>query len=149
LEDSLSAALDEKKFRHSPVGLPSTVPTPEWRPYRGLHPEDGHDNVNIPRSNLRPTDWPEAPRGDVLVPYLRAYYTHSGGWFNGQQYGCLGGARVETFLVLYHDGRAIWWMEGSGRHLGKEGSPSRAQLDQYLLWAEDEVEGEFQRQLFR
>lgn len=149
LKESLSTALSEKHLSWTPLALPATMPAPVWVPYRGLHPEDGHDNVNIPRTHLKPADWPEAPRGLVMAPYLRAYYTHSGGWFNGQQYGCLGGARVEIFLVLYEDGRPEWWMEGSGRYLGKEGSPSRAQLDQYLLWAEDAVEYELKKQLFR
>ena len=149
LHDTLAGVLDEKKVDWKPIDAPNPVPVPEWVAFRGLHPEDGHDNVNIPRTNLRPTDWTAAPPGDVLIPYLRAYYTHNGGWFNGQQYGCLGGARVEVFLVLYHNGRASWWMEGTGRYFGNEGSPSRAELDQYLLYAEDQVEWQLEKQIFR
>ena len=122
-------------------------------PVRGLHEEDGHDNLNLPRVALEPGP---APAVDgvrwLLVPYLRAYYTHNAGWFLGQTMGCMSGARVDAFLVLYDvaAARPVWWMEATGRHIqDMKGQASRAELDQYLLWAEDGVEQALEKGLFR
>ena len=42
----------------------------------------------------------------------------------------------------------VWWMDALGRHLdGSTASPSSAQLDQYLLWAEDDVEAALEKEL--
>jgi hypothetical protein len=113
----------------------------ERRPKRGLDPEDGHDNVNLPRTELVPGSIAEAGPGWLLVPYLRAYLTHNGGWFVGQEYGCLGGARVEVLLVLYRDGAPTWWQAATGRVVNHaHGQPSGAEMDQFLLEAEDQVE---------
>lgn len=147
LSDTLTSLLADRGVPYR--ALPTfDAPAPEHVPLRGLHPEDGRDNVNIPRTTLRPV-----PRvggeGLVLVPYLRSYYTHTGGWFLGQQFGCLGGARVDVLVVLYDGSTPAWWMEATGRRLGNEGSPSRAALDQYLLDAESEVAAQLARGLLR
>jgi hypothetical protein len=143
LADTVAGALDARDVDARPLAAVPVL-APERVPYRGVHPEDGHDNVNLPRSGLRPQPTePLAGAAWVLVPYLRAYYTHNGGWFLGQQYGCLGGARVDVMLALYEaeTGRPVWWMEATGKHIQPmNGQPTRAELDQYLLWAEDQVE---------
>lgn len=121
---------------------------------RGMHPEDGRDNINAPRGLLVPASLPAAavPPGArwLLVPFLRHYYTHNGGWFIGQRYGCSGGARVEVVLALYDTttGQPAWWIHAVGQQLGRA-QPSTTELDQYLLWAEDEVELALRRSLFR
>lgn len=157
LADSVAAALSERDVPARPIDL-RVVPPVEHVARRGLHPDDGRDDVNLPRTDLRPLPLPEDARAGagaepwVLVPYLRSYYTHNGGWFLGQQYGCMGGARIEATLVLYDvaTGRPAWWMSALGRHLQpRRGQPSRAELDQYLLWAEDQVELAFREGLFR
>jgi hypothetical protein len=130
----------------------ASAPTPtdlavDRVPVRGLHPDDGHDNVNVPRTTLVPRDLGrplEAAGADyVLVPYLRNYYTHNGGWFLGQAFGCMAGARVEVLLALYDadTGAVVWSLAALGRTIStRQGQPSRAEADQNLLWAEDEVE---------
>lgn len=129
------------------------APSPERRPSRGTHPEDGHDNVNAPRTNLVARPWTgEAPGRFVLVPYLRNYLFHNGGWFLGQEWGCTGGARVEVLLVLYdtRTGAPAWWMEATGRHIQPlKGQPSRAESDQFLRWSEIQVEEQLGRGFLR
>lgn len=134
-----------------PIGAPApaVAPVPERRRFRGLHPEDGHDNVNLPRTELVPTALSAEDRAAVagsrwlVVPYLRLYYGHNGGWFLGQSFGCTAGARVEALVALYDttSGRPVWSMTAVGRHIQpQKGQPSTAELDQYLLWAEGYAE---------
>ena len=120
-----------------------------------MHPDDGTDNLNLPRLSLQAPPMPAVQGVDgrwLLVPYLRSYYTHNAGWFLGQQNGCMGGARVEAYLVLYdrESGGAVWSMSALGRHIEPHtGQPSRTELDQYLLWAEERVEDALDADLFR
>ncbi len=122
-----------------------------WLPVRGEDPEDGHDNLNLPRSHLVPVPLDAvAMPGTWLVPYLRAYYTHNGGWFLGQRWGCMAGARVDAEVVLYVDGKPVWWMEATGRSLDKRtAQATTAELDQHLLNAERQVEDALSKALFR
>lgn len=106
---------------------------------RGSDPDDGRDNLNLPRTTLVPEPVPDAPAGRVLVPFLRSYYTHNGGWFLGQRWGCLAGARVDVLVVLYDGGRPVWWTEAAGRSLGGAAQATPAELDQRLLDAEAQV----------
>ncbi len=120
----------------------SQPPVPTRQRVRELDAYDGRDNVNLPRDELIPGPWLDGPAAVryVIVPYLRQYYTHNGGWFNGQQWGCMGGARVEVLLTLYdtQTGRAVWWQNVTGRHIQPQrGQPSRSELDQYRIWAEN------------
>ena len=137
-----------------PVDAPAAAraPVPERRRFRGLHEEDGHDNVNLPRSELAPIPVEPFGNGYVLVPYLRAYYTHNGGWFLGQTWGCTAGARVEAFLVLYDagTGRPAWSAALTGSHIEpRNGQPSTAEMDQFLLWAEGQAREQLERAWLR
>ncbi len=134
-----------------PIGAPgpAVAPVPERRRFRGVHPEDGHDNLNLPRTDLMPAALDDAQRAAaagsrwLVVPYLRTYWSHNGGWFLGQTHGCMAGARVEALVAIYDttSGRPVWWMSTLGRHIQpRKGQPSTAELDQYLLWAEGYAE---------
>ncbi len=158
LRDTVSTVLTEAKVPARSLILggdagPFVAPTPERRPIRGMHEDDGHDNVNLPRTTLVPGAWAGGVESRwVLVPYLRNYYIHNGGWFLGQEYGCTAGARVEAMLVLYdtQTGAPAWWQIATGRHIQPMiGQPSAAEEDQYLLWAEGWVEGEFRKGFLR
>ncbi len=153
LSDALPRVLDAVDV---PIGAPApaVAPVPERQRFRGLHPEDGHDNVNLPRTELIPAALDSAQRATlggsrwVIVPYLRSYYTHNGGWFLGQTFGCTAGARVEALVVLYDtvSGRPAWSMPLLGRHIqAQKGQASTSELDQYLLWAEGTAEAQLER----
>lgn len=149
LADALGGVLSARKVPVS--ALPAAVgPLPltvTWVPRRGLDPDDGHDDVNLPRTDLRFGPLPPNPSAAtpwLLVPVLRAYTSHTGGWFIGQEYGCMAGARVTVAIALYdvRRGEPVWWMEATGRKLDSGTAvPSVAQLDQYLLDAETIVAG--------
>jgi len=129
----------------APIGLAM-----RWQPVRGEDAEDGHDNLNLPRTSLVPLPLDPPPSGAWLVPYVRAYYTHNGGWFLGQRWGCMAGARVDVELVLYQDGRPTWWIEVTARSLDEQtAQATTAELDQHLLNAEDQVESALLKRLFR
>lgn len=151
----LAGALDEL-LDGAPAAPAPADPALDRVPTRGLHPDDGHDNVNLPRTTLVARDLGhplEAAGADyVLVPYLRNYYTHNGGWFLGQEFGCMGGARVEVLLAVYDadTGAVVWSLAALGRTISaRQGQPSRAEADQNLLWAEDEVEETLRKRLPR
>jgi len=151
---AVTELLDERglaplPFDPGPVGA-------ERVPVRGIGELDGRDNTNLPRSTLTPSALPGpvagAPARWLLVPFLRAYYTHNGGWFVGQEYGCLAGARTEVTLALYDTstGRPAWWTNATGRHVSSRvGQPSTAELDQYLLWAEADAAEALERGFLR
>lgn len=123
------------------------APSFHYQMARGTDEEDGHDNVNLPRTTLIPQPIAGA-LGKVLVPYLRAYYTHNGGWFLGQRWGCMAGARVDVVVVMYDDGRPVWWLEAAGRSLDSgTAQATTAELDAHLLDAERQVEAALAKQL--
>jgi len=126
------------------------VPTVARKSMRGAHKLDGRDNLNLPRVDIEPLPLTPDSTGArwLLVPYLRGYTMHNGGWFLGQEWGTAGGARIETMLVLYdrRSGQPVWWQSATGRHIeAMMAQPSKAQMDQFLLWAEDQVESQLSR----
>lgn len=133
-----------------PTGTLPEVPTVERRPIRGIDELDGRDNLNQPRMAIAPKAITPDPTGArwLLIPYLRSYYVHNGGWFLGQEWGCSGGARVEVLMVLYdqRSGQPAWWQVATARYIQEmKAQPSRAEMDQYLLWAEDDIEEQLKR----
>lgn len=126
------------------------VPTVGRVPVRGANELDGRDNLNLPRVSIEPMPMAASETGPrwLLVPYLRGYTMHNGGWFLGQEWGTPGGARIEVLVVVYdrRNGQPVWWQTATGRHLEEmKAQPSRAQMDQYLLWAEDSIEDQLAR----
>ena len=156
LDAAVDALLDAVKVEARDAAAPEAPPPIDRLATRGLHPEDGTDNLNLPRTTLAPRDagraLDAAGAGYLLVPYLRSYYTHNGGWFLGHESGCMAGARVEALLVLYDaaTGKVVWSLDALGKHVqDRQGQASRAELDQYLLWAEDQVERQLERGFLR
>lgn len=150
LREMVPSVLDELKV---PIGAagPALAPVPERRRFRGMHPEDGHDNVNLPRVDLVPTPLEGATNTAgrwLVVPFLKLYYSHNGGWFLGQNFGCMAGARVEALVVLYDttSGRPAWSMTVEGHHTqAQRGQASTSELEQYLIWAEQEAAEKLER----
>lgn len=56
--------------------------------------------------------------------------------------------RVEVLVVLYdqRSGQPAWWQVATVRYIQEmKAQPSRAEMDQYLLWAEDDIEEQLKR----
>ena len=93
------------------VELDAPPPPPERRERRGTASRDGHDNVSLPRFELRPVAGGtfEQP---VLVPWVVTYMSHNAGWFFGQEFGTAGGARIRVMLVAYdRDGSVLGYTD--------------------------------------
>lgn len=148
LDETATTLLTEAQIAPLPADVTFQPPNVERKPARGLNELDGRDNLNLPRVGVVPLGAAASGEGArwVMVPYLRSYYVHNGGWFLGHEWGCSGGARVEAMLVVYdrRTGLPAWWQVATGRHVEEmKAQPSRAQMDQFLLWAEDDVEASF------
>ena len=152
LADVVKHALEVRGVEVVPAQAPGVRVTRTSR--RGSHPDDGQDNVNLPRTELTPErlTFPEGAPDWVVVPLVRTYLAHNGGWFQGQTYGCMAGARVEALVVLYEtrSGAPVWWMTATGRHLDERvAQATRAQLEDYVLAAEARAERALRRHLLR
>lgn len=145
LDETTASLVVATKIPALPHDATLIAPPVARKAVRGANELDGSDNLNLPRVAVEPTSMVASGEGArwVLIPYLRSYYVHNGGWFLGQEWGCTGGARVEATLVVYdrRTGNPAWWQSAGGRHVQEmKAQPSRAEMDQFLLWAEDEVE---------
>lgn len=145
LDETTAALIVSRKIPVLPQDTTLAAPTVTRKAVRGANDLDGSDNLNLPRIAIEPTSMAASAEGArwVLIPYLRSYYVHNGGWFLGQEWGCTGGARVEAMLVVYdrRTGNPAWWQAATGRHVQEmKAQPSRAEMDQFLLWSEDQVE---------
>jgi hypothetical protein len=152
LADAVARALEARGLQVVQTAAPRVDVTRTKR--RGSHPDDGQDNVNLPRTELTPGPlaFPQGAPEWVVVPLLRTYLAHNGGWFQGQTYGCMAGARVEALVVLYEtrSGAPVWWMTTSGRHLDERiAQATRAQLEDYIVVAETRAERDLKRHLLR
>lgn len=147
-----SEALRETGLQVLPLGAlpPDALPTPTRAPRRGSDPQDGTDNVNLPRFDLSAAPWPEAPRHAagadvVLLPVVVLYYSHNGGWFVGQRMGCGSGARMRLFWAVYDGktGAPLGWQDVEARHLDAYlMTPNKAQLEDHLIAVEERVGAE-------
>jgi hypothetical protein len=145
LDETAHALVVAAKLPEVPAGDAVVAPTVARKPVRGANELDGRDNLNLPRVDIAPMPLAPSETGAhwLLAPYLRGYVMHNGGWFLGQEWGCPGGARIEAMVVVYdrRTGQPVWWQAATGRHLQEmKAQPSRAQMDQFLLWSEYQVE---------
>ena len=84
------------------------------------------------------------------MPFVAHYYSHSGGWFIGQNDGCEAGARIRILWLLYdtQTGQLATWGDVSERHVQERMySPSRAQREDYLMLVEAKVHEALKEQL--
>jgi hypothetical protein len=132
---------------------PGGWPAPRRRDLRGSGPLDGRDNQALPRFELSPAPWPEAPVPDgavgLLVPVIVHYYAHNGGWFLGQTYGSARGARARVLWARHApDGAVEAWGEHEVR-VEEHGvfSPNRAQVQDLLIDAEERLCRELRRRV--
>ncbi len=157
--DSLSSLLTDHQLTWQPIdtSVERALRPPRQTPIRGSGEFDGRDNQNLPRFELQPQpldagELPELPSGTatVLVPMVVHYYTHNGGWFVGQNTGCAAGARMRLLWSLHdaHDGRVLTWGDIGVQHQQEYYySPNSAELEDYQLIVESELEGWLDEQL--
>lgn len=150
LAEMLESGLSASSVAWKPIEL--EAPELERRKVRGTHPEDGKDNVNLPRFTLSPGALDPVEGVDqVLVPYVVRYYSHNSGWFYGQEKGCGSGARLRVMWVLYdaRSGAVQAWRDIDVRTLDPYiFSPSSAQVEDALIEVEGLVRHDLERHLF-
>ena len=163
LSQWLTQTIDTILAEHQLVVIPSDASLTEafrppiWSPLRGSGELDGHDNQNLPRFQLQPQPLqvdalPEldGATAHLLVPLVAHYYSHSGGWFIGQNDGCEAGARIRILWLLYDKktGQLATWGDVSERHIQERMySPSRAQREDYLMMVEAKVSEQLTKQI--
>ncbi len=149
VEDWMIAALDRQKITWQRLdALPDeSLPVPQRRDLRGSYDLEGRDNQNMPVALFNPTALravPALPDGidAVLVPMVVYYYSHNGGWFQGQTWGTHTGARIRVLWSL-HDaggGRLLAWGDHETRQILKSvSSPNSSQLQDTLMEAEADM----------
>jgi hypothetical protein len=161
LDRTVAEIVSERGVEGRPISPipPSALAPPGRRIRRGSEGDDLRDNQNLPRFELDPgplevsalEGLPEGTRF-VLVPILVHYYSHNGGWFIGQTYGTGGGARIRVLWVVYdaETGQPHSWGEVAARKLdGRRYSPSRAEIEDYLLEVESRATRGLERHLLR
>ena len=108
LSQAVVSALKEKGFSAISVsGDMSNIVKIERDLDLSKNEDDGKDNICLPRYSSRGLDIPmesipEKIRSTsryLIIPIIENYYGHSGGFFNGQAYGCGAGARITIFIV--------------------------------------------------
>jgi len=160
IDRAVKASLQKRKQPALTVeGLTDLEPVREK--VRGRHPDDEHDNLNVPRTQVSPpvlsADQRKAARERsegrrwLLVPIVRNYYSHNAGWFLGQDYGCMSGARAEVLITLYDldTGEPAWWLKTEAKTIERTGSPTRTDLDAYLLEVEEQTQKQLDKWLLR
>jgi hypothetical protein len=157
-DEAVRAALDKRKVDWQPwkaEALPSLV----WSNRRGTHPEDGRDNVPLPRLELQApvvdadmrATWPSGVDA-VVVPYVVHYYSHNAGWFLGQTYGTGGGARFRVFVATWDakTGRPIGATDVTARLLHERTfQPNSGQLEDFLIAVEGHMDKQMSRRLWK
>lgn len=162
LDETVRAVLADEGIRTVRIAAlsPSGLPPPRRTEVRGSGPLDRRDNQNLPRFELTPQPLDAQMREALpdlqgatllLVPMVVYYYSHNGGWFVGQTYGCAGGARVRVLWTLYdpQTGALLHWGDIEARHVDEYvSSPNSSQVDDYLIAVETELERQLGRHLF-
>lgn len=121
---------------------------------REKHPADGTDNVNLPRMQFD-VRWDTARAANVspglyLVPIVRHYYGHTGGWFNGQTFGCGAGVRISVAAYIFDSGsgNAVFYFAAEDREIREYNFRSdTVQMSQELARLEERVLRDLIREL--
>ncbi|MEY3213265.1 MAG: hypothetical protein RIT28_3746 [Pseudomonadota bacterium] len=135
----------------TPQRLPAPnapLPTPVRRVRRGTDPNDGTDNINLPRFDLEPvpvSDLSLMPTGVdwVVAPTVVLYYSHNGGWFIGQKMGSGSGARIRVFWTIYDTktGGVVSYGDLEARSLSPYVlTPNKGQLEDLLIQSEEKIQ---------
>lgn len=163
-EQWLKAVVDDALAkRRLPVarvpGMP--LPGPDRLPSASPKQILGQDDANNPVTALRPQPltleqrqaWAAAAGGRtvLLVPMVRTFLTHNGGWFLGQTWGCRAGERVELLLVAYDlgTGEPIWWHAPFVQRFERTSTPSSAEIDAGLAEVRRDVEKQLRKRLLK
>lgn len=121
---------------------------------RDKNAEDGTDNLNLPRIHYdlrwdrnRTT---QLKPGYYVVPVIEYYYGHTGGWFNGQNFGCGAGARISISVQIFdaEDGKTVFQFSDFRRQVGEYQFRSNSvQMSQDLAQLEKGILSDIRREL--
>lgn len=131
-----------------------TVPKPLRNELLAVESPDGKDDVNMPYLEFSPADrWGSPPLASLvppqgasedamLVPTVLYYYAHNSGWFLGQEWGCVAGARFRLLLALYRvrDGLLLSSQDLEARErIENVFNPDRTSIERALLALENKM----------
>jgi hypothetical protein len=148
-QNRVGRALSAAKITWRPLETATTlnVPKPLRSELLTEESSDGKDDVNMPYLEFAPAErWGSPPLSSlvpsqgasedaVLVPTVLYYYAHNGGWFVGQEWGCVAGARFRLLLALYRvrDGLLISSHDLEARELIENAfNPDRTAIERVL-----------------
>jgi hypothetical protein len=108
LSETVTTALNENGY--SPIVLKNDISSfikVRRDPDLMKNEDDEKDNICLPRYqssgvDIGPILIPENMKSIsqyLIIPVIENYYGHSGGFFNGQSYGCGAGARITVFIL--------------------------------------------------
>jgi hypothetical protein len=158
LKATVDDALARRKVRVARVPAGS-LPGPDRLPSAPPKDRIGQDDANNPVTVLRPQPLSleqrqafaaaSGGRTVLLVPMVRTFVSHNGGWFVGQTWGCKAGERLELLLVAYDlgTGEPIWWHAPFVQHFEKTSTPSSAEIDAGLAVARRDLERQLRKRL--
>ena len=155
-QDRVGRALSATKVNWRPFenAAALTVPKPLRNELLAVESPDGKDDVNMPYVEFATAArWGSPslaslvpPQGAseeaVLVPTVLYYYAHNGGWFLGQEWGCVAGARFRLLLALYRvrDGLLISSHDVEAREsIENVYNPDRTAIARALLTLENKM----------
>jgi len=155
-QNRIGRALSAAKINWRPLESATalTVPKPLRSELLAVESPDGKDDVNMPYVEFAPADrWGSPPLSSlvppqgasedaVLVPTVLYYYAHNGGWFLGQEWGCVAGARFRLLLSLYRvrDGLLISSHDLEARErIENIFNPDRTAIERALLALESKM----------
>ncbi len=121
---------------------------------RGSEEGDGHDNQHLPRFELTPLPQPAlppVPADALLVPWIVHYYSHNGGWFQGQTWGTGAGARIRVLWSLHDaDGAVLGHGDHQAWYTDEDlFSPNSVQVEDHLMEVEDALCRDLRRHILR
>ncbi|PJZ68249.1 hypothetical protein CH373_04455 [Leptospira perolatii] len=109
IDSSISSLLRKKAYNLSPYSSKITFQKPKLRKDYSLSEDNGQDNINVPKieyifeelSKESSEALSKSGAKYAIIPLVQYYYGNNAGWFIGQDWGCMAGARIGVQILVY------------------------------------------------